>query len=109
VTEHAAALTEVETIVERGGDADDVLRDVLDALHRHGVSYAAIRFVEQGALVEGPTVGEAAASLSVPVTYRGEKVGELEVAEDRPFAERVADHIAPFVLVGWDTRGEPWV
>ena len=90
MTEHVAALTEVETIVERGGDADDVLRDVLDALHRHGVSYAA-------------------ASLSVPVTYRGEKVGELEVAADHPFADRVADHIAPFVLVGWDTRGEPWV
>jgi hypothetical protein len=105
----AALLAEVEGIVERGGDADDVLRDVLAALHAAGIGYAAIRFVEQGVLVEGPSVGTAQQSAVVPVDYGNDKVGELELATDVTFAERVAARIAPFVLVGWDTGGEPWV
>jgi hypothetical protein len=109
MTAHAAALAATEAIVARGGDADDVLRDVLRALHADGLAYAAIRFVEQGALVDGPSVGDGDRYETVPVTYDGEKVGELDVAADAAFAERIADHISPFVLVGWDTGGEPWV
>jgi hypothetical protein len=108
VNGRAAALAEIETIVERGGDADEVLRAVLGVLHRGGVAYAAIRFVEQGALVEGPAIGEKESGTTVAVRYGGGKIGELELAADRPLAERVADLISPFVLVGWDTGGEPW-
>jgi hypothetical protein len=109
VSGDAEVLAEVERIVERGGEADDVLRDVLAALHAAGIAYAAIRFVEQGALVDGPAVGTAQQAAVVPVDYRNDKVGELELSADVTFAERVAAHIAPFVLVGWDTGGEPWV
>jgi hypothetical protein len=43
------------------------------------------------------------------VLYSGERVGELELADDDPaFAERVATLISAYVLVGWDTAGEPW-
>lgn len=104
-----AALAEVAAIVDRGGDADDVLRGVLAALQHAGIAYAALRFVERGALVDGPSIGDEQPAAKVDVTYEGEKVGELAVAAERTFAERVAAQIAPFVLVGWDTGGEPWV
>jgi len=106
----ADALATVERIVDRGGEADDVLRDVLTALHEHGVAYAAIRFVEAGALVDGPSVGERALeSVLAPIDFEGRQVGELELAPDaRDLAGRVAELIAPYVLVGWDTSGEPW-
>ena len=106
----AGALETVEEIVARGGDADDVLRDVLAALHERGVGHAAVRFVEEGRLVDGPSVGIAADDrVTVPVLYRGDRVGDLTLAvDDAAFAERVATLISPYVLVGWDTAGEPW-
>ena len=106
----AGALETVEAIVARGGDADDLLRDVLAALHERGAAHAAIRFVEQGRLVDGPSVGTAAEdAVTVPVLYRGDRVGDLTLAvDDAAFAERVATLISPYVLVGWDTAGEPW-
>src|SRR5207249_145322 len=46
----------------------------------------------------------------VPVSYRGERVGELAVdgAASAPFLERVATLISAHVLIGWDTGGERW-
>src|SRR5206468_9992832 len=103
------AINAVEQIVGRGGDADEVLRTVLDALNDRGVPYAAVRFVESGMLVDGPSVGTAVDAAIAPVLYDGNRVGELSVAvEDAAFAERLATLIAPYVLVGWDTAGEPW-
>jgi hypothetical protein len=65
-----ATLAAIDAIVECGGDADDVLRGVLAALHEHGIAYAAIRFVENGELVEGPSVGaRPAGTNAVPVVY----------------------------------------
>jgi hypothetical protein len=103
------ALATVDEIADRGGDADDVLRAVLAALHERGIAYAAIRFLENGELVDGPSVGSGAGALVTPVVYEGRPIGELELAtEDAALAERVAARIAPYVLVGWDTSGEPW-
>lgn len=103
------AIGAVERIVGRGGDADEVLHEVLDALHEHGVPCAAVRFVENGVLVEGPSVGSASDATTVPVLYDGNRIGELSLAvADVAFAERLATLIAPYVLVGWDTAGEPW-
>ena len=48
-----AELAEIEAIVERGGDADDVLRQVVAALARR-YSWAGILFVEDGELLLGP-------------------------------------------------------
>ena len=106
---HPGALEAVDRILDRGGDADDVLRDVLAALHELGVPYAAIRFVEEGELVDGPAAGEPTPGLVTPVVYDGKRIGELELAvDDAAFAERLALLISPYVLVGWDTAGEPW-
>jgi hypothetical protein len=96
-------------VVERGGDADDILRGVLAALHEHGVAYAAIRFVEDGNLVPGPSAGTGEPAVTVPVEFQGQSVGELALSDDDPgLAARVAELVGPFVLVGWDTGGETW-
>jgi hypothetical protein len=96
-------------VVERGGDADDILRGVLAALHEHGVGYAAIRFVEDGNLVPGPSAGAGEPAVTVAVEFDGQSVGELALSDDDPgLATRVAELVGPYVLVGWDTGGETW-
>ena len=104
-----AALQAIEESVKRGGDADDVLRDVLavlSSLH----SYASFAFVEDGELVDGPSVGAADSSVARPIRFQGAQVAELRVSEpaDAAFLDRVAELVAPYALVGWDTRGEAW-
>ena len=107
--DRGGALEAIDRILNRGGDADDVLRAVLDAVHGRGVSYAAIRFVEDGALVDGPSIGSPTDVRTTPIVYQGELVGELDLAtDDDSFAERVATLISAHVLVGWDTGGRPW-
>jgi len=109
------ALEAIERIVGRGGDADDVLRDVVAALHDHaGYPWAGILFVESGGLVLGPEAGEpgSAPRTTVPVAWQGERVAELAVEgahdEDEPFLASVAQLVSGHCLVGWDTGGEPW-
>jgi hypothetical protein len=98
-----------EAAVERGGDADEILRAVLEALHEHGLAYTGVRFVEDGSLVDGPSAGTGEAACAVPVTFDGQVVGELALSvEDTGLAARLAELIAPYVLVGWDTGGEAW-
>jgi hypothetical protein len=109
-----SALDAVERILGRGGDADDVLREVVAALHEQaGYPWAGILFVEAGELVLGPHAGEPGAQrTSVPVVWQGERVAELAVddapEEDRMFLERVALLVSGHCLVGWDTGGETW-
>lgn len=107
------ALQGVELILERGGDPDDVLRAVVRTLAEEpGISWAGISFLEDGSLVLGPEAGtpEEARRHRVPVSYRGERVGELAVdgaAEQEPL-ERLAALVAEHVLLGWDTGGQTW-
>jgi hypothetical protein len=106
-------LAALDEILNRGGDADDVLRAVVEFLAaRQGISWASISFREQGRLVAGPEAGEAARAGRIrrPVVYRGEEVGELAVEGDvdGDLLGRVATAIAPYVLLGWDTGGEAW-
>jgi hypothetical protein len=109
----AGALEAVDRILNRGGDADDVLRGVVDVLvERGGCSWAGILFAEDGELVLGPDAGEPqpAARVEVPVEYQGERVAVLvaDGCDDGPFLERVAVLISAHCLVGWDTGGVPW-
>jgi len=102
-------LAAVERLVEEGAEADDVLRGVLEQLHQHGFDYAAIRFVEEGELVDGPSLGEPRAAATTPVLFEGRPVGELVLSPEAPdLAQRIADLISACVLVGWDTGGERW-
>src|SRR5262245_59447693 len=103
----------VSDIVERGVEADDILRDVVEALvARDEIHWAGIAFSEDDALHLGPTLGEPDDSLRerVPVEYDGGVVGELwaDGTAQRNELERIAALIAPYVLIGWDTGGEAW-
>ena len=105
----------IEQILERSGDADDVLRDVVATLHAQaGYAWAGIFFLEGGALTLGPAAGDPdeARRTRVPVLWQGDPVAELAVdgapEEDRNFLERVAVLVSGHCLVGWDTGGEPW-
>jgi hypothetical protein len=110
-----AGLESIEAILARGGDADDVLRAVVAALHEDaGYPWAGILFVEDGGLALGPEAGAAgtAERTTVPVAWQGERVAELAVegaaAGDESFLERVATLVSGHCLVGWDTGGEVW-
>ena len=94
-------------------DADDVLRQTVAALAAaEGCTWAGIYFVEEGELVLGPEAGtqDDARRVSVPVTWKGERVAELAAdgQVDRGSLEQVAAEIADLCLVGWDTGGEAW-
>jgi hypothetical protein len=118
--EHRGALDAVDRILNRGGDADDVLRAVVDALHERVPAYArvGIVFLDEGREVEGPARGDAGGAdhlAEIPVRWRDLEVARLDVAATEPFApgdqdflERVAVLISNHCLVGWDTGGEGW-
>jgi hypothetical protein len=113
---YRGALEAVERTINRGGEADDVLRTVVATVQERIPHYArvGIAFMEEGRLELGPEAGagkgEEVRSL---VTFEGAPVAELvvhrtEPADDEAFLERVATLISPYCLVGWDTRGVPW-
>jgi hypothetical protein len=108
-------LEAIDRLIERGGDADDVLREVVTALHdQAGYPWAGIFFLEGGELVLGPQAGtpDETHRTSTPVAWQGTPVAELAVddapEEDRMFLERVAVLVSGYCLVGWDTGGESW-
>lgn len=103
----------VRGIVAEGAEADDLLRAVVAALAAQGeLRWAGIAFTEDDALRLGPARGEPdeAKRERVPIEYDGATVGELWADGDarREDLERIADLIAPYVLIGWDTGGEAW-
>jgi hypothetical protein len=117
VSSHSGALEAIDRILNRGGDADEVLRQVVFVLYEglEGCSWVGISFVEGGGLVLGPEQGERTAEPTrIPISYESKAVAELGViaeglkAEDTKFLERIALLISPYCLVGWDTGGEAW-
>ena len=113
---YSSALDAIEQILDRGGDADDVLRGVLAAI-LEGVphyTWVGIAFMEEGRLELGPEAGGGdGEEQRALVTFEGAPVAELIVRgagapDDRPFLERVATLVSPYCLVGWDTQGVPW-
>ena len=110
----AGALDAIDRILNRGGDADDVLREVVRVLPDQvaALTWAGVSFAEAGRLVPGPSSGEPDEHrrVHVPISYRGERVGELAADGEAgtAFLERVATLISAHVLLGWDTGGERW-
>jgi hypothetical protein len=112
VSDHSAELEALDRILNRGGDADDVLRQVVRVLANR-FEHVTIRFVEGDALVDGPSAGARAAEAATwPIDFRGTTVGELAVGPasdvDGEFLQRVTTLISPFCLVGWDRGGHRW-
>jgi hypothetical protein len=116
VDAYRGALKAVERILDRGGDADEILRAVVAAVEERIPHFArvGIAFMEEGRLELGPEAGTGdGEEIRALVTFEGAPVAELivhrtEAADDLPFLERVATLISPYCLVGWDTQGVPW-
>jgi hypothetical protein len=109
----ARALEAIDRVLNRSADADQALRDVVRILAEEPtIAWAGIAFLEDGRLTLGPSSGVADEDrrLRVPVSYEGSPVGELwlDGEADAAFVDRVAVLVSHHVLVGWDTRGEPW-
>ena len=108
----AGALPAINAILERGGDPDDILRAVVDALVEGGCAWAGILFAEGGELMLGPQAGQPApgARTELPVAFQGTNVAALAAdgCDDKASLEQIAILIAPYCLVGWDTGGVPW-
>jgi hypothetical protein len=103
----AGALEAIDRVLNRGGDADEVLRQVVSILHdRGGCSYAAIAFVVRDGVQIGPAAGSRSGeTVSLPVVFQGTHVGELLVAPPdvaRPFLERVATLISAYCGTAWE-------
>ena len=110
---HGGALEAVERALNRGGEADDVLRQVVAILHEQLGHFVRISFVEANGLVPGPAAGDESGTTAFPIAFQGSRVADLEVgadltAEDCALFERVAILVSPYALVGWDTGGEAW-
>jgi len=97
--DYRGALEAVERILNRGGEPDVVLQEVLEALRARGVASAKVRFADNGRFVDGPSIGGKAERMVSPVLYEGAEVGSLELAvNDVAFAERVAILVSPYVV-----------
>ena len=96
--DYRGALEAVERVLNRGGDAGDVIRSVLEVLRARGVEAGRVRYGEDEAVVGEIAVGLGPPRTTVPVVFRGEEVGSLELGvHDRAFAERVATLISAYV------------
>jgi hypothetical protein len=108
----AGALHAVNAILERGGEPDDILRAVVEALVEGGCGWSGILFAEGGELMLGPEAGTAVpeARIELPVVFQGTNVAALAAdgCDDKASLEQIAILIAPYCLVGWDTGGVPW-
>jgi len=107
------AVEAIERILGETEDADDVLRGAVAALVSDpGIAWAGVSFLDEGVLVLGPEAGapDEARRVRVPITFHGARVGELwaDGGADRGLLEHVASLVAPQVLIGWDTGGDPW-
>jgi hypothetical protein len=97
----AGVLEAVEEILERGGDPEDVLQDVMTAIvDRGGATWAAVLYNDEGELLVGPRAGvaEPGERRSAPIVLDGARIGELEVdgLDDQALIERVAAQLAPW-------------
>ena len=99
----------IQAILDRRGEADDSLREVVEVLADR-LGWAAIYLVEEGELALGPSSGlqPGEPATAVPIRYEGRVIGELRVGKQAPDLEAVAEAIAPLCLVAWDTGGVPW-
>jgi len=89
VSRYSGALEAIDRILNRGGDADDVLRQVVSVLHDRfdHYSWVGIYLVEGGELVLGPWQGpEATEHVRIPIGQgicgAAAASGETEVVDD---------------------------
>jgi hypothetical protein len=110
----SGAVDAVERIVNREGEADEILRQAVATIAKRFDTFCGIRFVEDGGMIDGPSAGSFRdLQAVVPISYDGSSVAEIAlgtelVDDDRDAIARIAELLSPYCLVGWDTGGEPW-
>ena len=98
-SDRTGAIEAIERILNRGGDADDVVREVVGVL-RERFGFAAIRFVEGDQLVDGSSAGAAHPTISMQVEFQGRHVADLAIAtDDEALVRRIATIISPYCSV----------
>jgi hypothetical protein len=109
--ERTGALEAVERILNRGGDAGEVLRAVLRVLSRL-YAYVGLSFVGQDRIVRGPHLGAREENgRAFPISFRGTQVAELHVCHagndpaELAFLERVATLVSAHCSLVRGTRG----
>jgi acyl-CoA thioester hydrolase len=110
----SGAVDAVERIVNREGEADEILRQAVATIAKRFDTFCGIRFVEDGGMLDGPSAGAFGEPRAVvPITYDDSSIAEIvlgnELAdEDRDALDRIAELLSAYCLVGWDTGGESW-
>jgi len=96
----SGALEAVERILNRGGEPDDVLRQVVEALHTRAAAWVGIAFAEEGRFELGPSSGVAkpADHQRHPVDWNGHTTAELWTSTDADpeLCARVAMIVSPY-------------
>ena len=91
------AVDAVERIVNREGEADEILRQAVATIAKRFDTFCGIRFVEDGGMIDGPSAGPFSEPQAVvAITYDDSSVAEIalgsEIAEeDRDALDRIAD------------------
>ncbi len=98
----SGALEAVERILNRGGDAHDVLRQVVDVLHARAAAWVGIAFVAEGRVELRLSAGGTKPDEHQrhPVDWQGQTIAELWTSSDADPAlcARVAVIVSPYCL-----------
>ena len=96
----SGALEAIERILNRGGDADEVLQQVVEVLHERTGSWVAIAF---GSDVRASAGGERPEDHQrQPIVWQGQTIAELWASSeaDPALCARVAVIVSPYCLPG---------
>ena len=96
----SGALEAVERILNRGGEPENVLHQVVDTLHARGAVWVGIAFGEEGGFRLGPSAGgvKPEGHRRHPVDWNGQTIAELWTSNDADPAlgARVAVIVSPY-------------
>jgi hypothetical protein len=79
----SGALEAVDRVLNRGGDPAAIVRAVLEALRLRGVEFARVQLLAGDRVIDTFETGSGAATTEAPITYRGARVGTIQVAVAR--------------------------
>jgi hypothetical protein len=100
------ALEAVERILNRGGERDEVLRQVVNALHARAATWVGIAFIEHAGLELGPRAGGAKPvdHQRHPIEWQGQTIAELwtSAEADPALCARIAVIVSPYCRAARD-------
>jgi len=98
----SGALEAVERILNRGGEPDDVLREVVEALHERAAYWVGIAVFEEGRLELGPSAGGPTPEdhQRYAVQWQGHPIAELwtSAEADPALCARIAVIVSPYCV-----------